>query len=99
MLSAWGRKRGPEGTAAKRRPERAARWGMKKGPHRAKENIKMSRIDVNKYVGTGLGRGLLHLGHEVEKAGIDRTLHELVKIRASQINGCEIGRASCRERV
>ena len=46
------------------------------------------RIDVNKYVNTGLGRGLLHLGHEVEKAGIDRTLYELVKIRASQINGC-----------
>ena len=46
------------------------------------------RVDVNKYVGTGLGRGLLHLGHEVEKAGIDRTLYELVKIRASQINGC-----------
>ena len=46
------------------------------------------RIDVNKYVGSGLGRGLLHLGHEVEKAGIDRTLYELVKIRASQINGC-----------
>ncbi len=46
------------------------------------------RIDVNKYVGSGLGRALLHLGHEVKKAGIDLTLYELVKIRASQINGC-----------
>jgi AhpD family alkylhydroperoxidase len=48
----------------------------------------MPRVDVNKYVNTGLGRGLLHLGHEVKKAGIDPTLYELVKIRASQINGC-----------
>jgi AhpD family alkylhydroperoxidase len=48
----------------------------------------MPRIDVDKYVNTGLGRGLLHLGHEVKKAGIDPTLYELVKIRASQINGC-----------
>jgi AhpD family alkylhydroperoxidase len=48
----------------------------------------MPRIDVDKYVNTGLGRGLLHLGHEVKKAGVDPTLYELVKIRASQINGC-----------
>jgi AhpD family alkylhydroperoxidase len=46
-----------------------------------------SRIDVAKYLNSGVGRALLHLSSEVEK-GIDRSLFELVKIRASQINGC-----------
>jgi AhpD family alkylhydroperoxidase len=47
-----------------------------------------ARIDVSKYYGSPLIKHLQSLGREVETAGIDRTLYELVKIRASQINGC-----------
>ena len=46
------------------------------------------RIDVNKYLGSGLLRAMLTLGREIEAAGIDKIIYELVKIRASQINGC-----------
>lgn len=46
------------------------------------------RLDVTKYMGTGLGRAMLDLQREVNKSGLDRSLLELVKIRASQINGC-----------
>ena len=46
------------------------------------------RFDVTRYLGSGLFRAMLALGREVETAGIDKTLYELVKIRASQINGC-----------
>ena len=46
------------------------------------------RFDVNKYLNTGLVRAMLNLGREVEATGLDKTLYELVKIRASQINGC-----------
>ena len=45
------------------------------------------RIDVTKYLTSGLGRAMLTLSSEVE-GEIDRPLFELVKIRASQINGC-----------
>jgi AhpD family alkylhydroperoxidase len=46
------------------------------------------RLDLNKYMTSPLGRAMLHLSHEVEKSGLDKRLLELVKIRASQINGC-----------
>ena len=46
-----------------------------------------SRIDVTKYLSSGLGRAMLNLSAEVE-AKLERPLFELVKIRASQINGC-----------
>ena len=46
------------------------------------------RLDVTKYVGSGLAGSLFAMGHEVEKAGLERRLFELVKIRASQVNGC-----------
>ena len=46
------------------------------------------RFDVTRYLGSGLFRAMLALGREVETAGIDKTLYELVKIRASQMNGC-----------
>ena len=46
-----------------------------------------SRIDVTKYLSSGLGRAMLNLSAEVD-AKLDRPLFELVKIRASQINGC-----------
>ena len=45
------------------------------------------RIDVTKYLGSGMGRAMLTLSAEVEK-NLERNLFELVKIRASQLNGC-----------
>jgi AhpD family alkylhydroperoxidase len=47
-----------------------------------------SRYDVTKYLGSGMGRALLSLSHETETSGLDRQLFELVKLRASQMNGC-----------
>ena len=46
------------------------------------------RITSTHYLTSGLGRAMLNLQKEVESSGMDRTLLELVKIRASQINGC-----------
>jgi AhpD family alkylhydroperoxidase len=46
------------------------------------------RIDTTKYMMSGPARAMLALQQEVEASGIDRTILELVKIRASQINGC-----------
>src|SRR5688500_17878596 len=46
------------------------------------------RVDLTKYIGSGLGRAMLSLSREVETSGLDRRLLELVKIRASQMNGC-----------
>jgi AhpD family alkylhydroperoxidase len=45
------------------------------------------RIDVTKYLGLGVGRAMLALSHETAKL-MDPRLFELVKIRASQLNGC-----------
>ena len=45
------------------------------------------RIDVTKYIGLGVGRAMLALSHETAKL-MDPKLFELVKIRASQLNGC-----------
>jgi len=45
------------------------------------------RIDVTKYVTSGVGRAMLNLSSEVE-GRIERSLLNLVQIRASQINGC-----------
>lgn len=45
------------------------------------------RIDVNKYLGSGLGRAMLNFSNEATK-NIDHRLFLLVEIRASQINGC-----------
>ena len=45
------------------------------------------RIDISKHLNSGPARALFTLSSEVEKA-VDRPLAELVKIRASQINGC-----------
>jgi AhpD family alkylhydroperoxidase len=45
------------------------------------------RLDITKYMASGLGRAMLNLSREVE-GGLERPLLELVKIRASQINGC-----------
>jgi AhpD family alkylhydroperoxidase len=45
------------------------------------------RIDIRKYLASGLGRAMLNLSAEAE-ASLERPLFELVKIRASQMNGC-----------
>jgi AhpD family alkylhydroperoxidase len=45
------------------------------------------RIDFTKYLGSGMGRAMLALSNEVT-AKLERPLFELVKIRASQLNGC-----------
>src|SRR6476620_7296598 len=46
-----------------------------------------SRLDLTKYLSSDMVRAMLALSSEVE-AKMDRRLFELVKIRASQINGC-----------
>ena len=45
------------------------------------------RLDVTKYLNSGLLRAMFTLSSEVE-ARLEKPLFELVKIRASQINGC-----------
>ena len=46
-----------------------------------------SRIDVTKHLDSGLGRAMFALSTETG-ARLDKRLFELVKIRASQMNGC-----------
>src|SRR5262245_20279457 len=45
------------------------------------------RLNITKYLSSGMGRAMLHLSHEVE-SHLDKRLFQLVEIRASQINGC-----------
>ena len=45
------------------------------------------RVDLNKYLDSATGRAMLALS-AASAAGVDKPLFELVKIRASQINGC-----------
>ena len=47
-----------------------------------------ARITSTNYITSGLGRAMLNLQKEVEASGLDHTLMMLLKIRASQINGC-----------
>jgi AhpD family alkylhydroperoxidase len=46
-----------------------------------------ARIDVTKYLSSGLGRAMFTLSIEVASK-LEPALFELVKIRASQLNGC-----------
>ncbi len=46
------------------------------------------RVNGQNYIGTGLGRAMLALQREVNNSGLEHPLMELIKIRASQINGC-----------
>jgi AhpD family alkylhydroperoxidase len=46
------------------------------------------RIDPTRYMTSGLAQAMLALQREVDTSGIERRLLELMKIRASQINGC-----------
>ena len=49
------------------------------------------RLDIDSYA-PGYSRAMGHLDHaatkELDKAGIDPRLRELIRIRASQLNGC-----------
>src|SRR5436190_22399126 len=47
-----------------------------------------ARVNPAGYVRTGLGQAMLALQHQVETSGLEHSLIELVKLRASQINGC-----------
>jgi len=46
------------------------------------------RIDISKHFGDAPVKALFALSQAVDKSGLDKRLYELVKIRASQINGC-----------
>jgi AhpD family alkylhydroperoxidase len=46
------------------------------------------RVNVANWVQSGLGKAILALQQQVSASGLDRKMLELVKIRASQINGC-----------
>jgi len=45
------------------------------------------RVDLNKYLNSAVGRAMFALS-AASTEGIEKPLYELVKIRASQINGC-----------
>jgi AhpD family alkylhydroperoxidase len=46
------------------------------------------RVKTTNYIQSGLGKALLALQHQVNTSELEHTTQELVKIRASQINGC-----------
>jgi AhpD family alkylhydroperoxidase len=46
------------------------------------------RIKASTYLASGFGRALLALQRENDSSGLDHRLMALMKIRASQINGC-----------
>jgi AhpD family alkylhydroperoxidase len=46
------------------------------------------RFDITKHMKSASVQAMLKLSHTVEASGLERPLLELVKIRASQINGC-----------
>jgi AhpD family alkylhydroperoxidase len=46
------------------------------------------RMDVRKYLSSEAGKAMLSLGKAVDESSLERSLLELVKVRASQINGC-----------
>jgi AhpD family alkylhydroperoxidase len=47
-----------------------------------------SRVDGFKYMASDVGQAMLSLGKAVDASGLERPLLDLVKVRASQINGC-----------
>jgi AhpD family alkylhydroperoxidase len=53
------------------------------------ENIMQARIDLRK-VNPGIIQAMLGLEKQVSKAGLDYKLLELVRMRASKINGCAV---------
>ena len=47
-----------------------------------------SRVNFAKHYSSGLAKAMLGLQKAVDESGLDHTLLDLVKVRASQINGC-----------
>jgi AhpD family alkylhydroperoxidase len=47
-----------------------------------------TRVNLGKYVASGMGKMMLGLQKEVEESGLEPGLLDLVKMRASQVNGC-----------
>ena len=47
-----------------------------------------TRIDVNKHLSSNLGQAMLALSAASQATGLERSLVELVRMRASQINHC-----------
>jgi AhpD family alkylhydroperoxidase len=47
-----------------------------------------ARIDVNKYLTSNLGQAMLALSAASAASGLERSLLELLRLRASQINHC-----------
>jgi AhpD family alkylhydroperoxidase len=47
-----------------------------------------TRVNFGKYYASGLGKMMLGLQKEVEESGLEPALLDLVKMRASQVNGC-----------
>jgi AhpD family alkylhydroperoxidase len=47
-----------------------------------------SRVDGFKYMTSDAGQAMLSLGKAVDASGLERSLLDLVKVRASQVNGC-----------
>jgi AhpD family alkylhydroperoxidase len=47
-----------------------------------------ARIDFTKYLSSNLGRSMLALSAASQASGLERSLLELVRMRASQINQC-----------
>ncbi len=47
-----------------------------------------ARIENYPRIAPAQSRALYQLSEEVRKSGIDEKLHDLINIRASQINGC-----------
>jgi AhpD family alkylhydroperoxidase len=58
-------------------------------PHNREENAMKPRLDPLA-VQTNLVQLFIAFSHKVEVAGLEKSLIELVKIRASQINGCAV---------
>ena len=46
------------------------------------------RVDFRKYLTSNAGQAMLNLSKAVDESGLERSMLELVKLRASQINGC-----------
>jgi AhpD family alkylhydroperoxidase len=61
---------------------------MKTPEDTTREDEMESRIDVARHLGSALTRAMLDLQRQVDASGLEHSLLELMKIRASQINGC-----------
>ncbi|HEY1307407.1 MAG TPA: carboxymuconolactone decarboxylase family protein [Vicinamibacterales bacterium] len=46
------------------------------------------RVDIREYLTSDLGKSMLQLSKAAESSGLEQSLLELVRTRASQINGC-----------